>query len=602
MSAPEHESSEQAGPVAHAAGTAPRRSAGEAVRLRRIAVAGLRGPAASFPFESRIREAFGRYAPPRLEARQGRQAALAGEALSAKAYAFGHRAAFTGRPELHTAAHEAAHIAASGLGARVRHGVGAPGDVHERVADRAADAAVRGQSAEPVFQAAYGEATPGALGPAQLQMYNKIDTYTASKKDTPWYQISQQLDLDTSLQTTLESRGGGFATMAKTLKASCERAESVTAELDGVRHGGPRSSDDTQTAYGNLGNFMAAVTGTPIAEPYEGGHLVSDEILGDWSYVQYNFAPQLSHLNAPYYRKIEEIAAAGAERTSGSGAVTPSTYKIDLTYDQATIKVPTATVTKQLGISQTEIAANPVPAHVTLNTWVPHLWKAKLTAGDTGKEVFSHVSRIDTRAKTGAPSAFIAGEANAEAMAGGPNPDTLNKVDIAYWSMDTLKHEGVMDDKELTTGEDSDRHSEHTWTGVQSAPRSQTGTQSGFTASFPQPLAPSLPSFPEPLGLTGWQSNALPTIKKGTASQFAKDMIKKRPKSLKLPGVTNLRALKAAIRVFRDYHLWPSLVLTKGEIKHLLETVQKKPYARNRKEAVQNTWAVRALMKKGNTF
>jgi len=87
----------------------------------------------------------------------GPEADEASSELGAKAYASGDRVAFAGgAPDLHTAAHEAAHVVQQQQGVHLAGGVGKDGDDHERHADAVADRVVRGQSAEALLDAAPG--------------------------------------------------------------------------------------------------------------------------------------------------------------------------------------------------------------------------------------------------------------------------------------------------------------------------------------------------------------------------------------------------------------------------------------------------------------
>ncbi|MEO1273578.1 MAG: hypothetical protein AAFX99_36305, partial [Myxococcota bacterium] len=69
--------------------------------------------------------------------------------MGSMAYATGNSVAFKGAPDLHTAAHEAAHIVQQRAGAvQLKDGIGAQGDQYEQHADRVADLVVQGKSAE----------------------------------------------------------------------------------------------------------------------------------------------------------------------------------------------------------------------------------------------------------------------------------------------------------------------------------------------------------------------------------------------------------------------------------------------------------------------
>jgi hypothetical protein len=87
--------------------------------------------------------------------------------MGAQAFATGDKVAFGGAPDLHTAAHEAAHVVQQRDGVQLAGGVGRDGDEHERHADAVADRVVKGQSAEALLDAAPGRG--GGRGGAGVQ-------------------------------------------------------------------------------------------------------------------------------------------------------------------------------------------------------------------------------------------------------------------------------------------------------------------------------------------------------------------------------------------------------------------------------------------------
>ena len=116
-----------------------------------IAETGVSGSGSSLPYLNQIQNAFGPYEVGSIRAHVGGQAADAASALSAEAFAFGSDVAFQSQPDLHTAAHEAAHVVQQRSGVSLKGGIGVEGDQYERHADAVADAVVRGQSAEPLL-------------------------------------------------------------------------------------------------------------------------------------------------------------------------------------------------------------------------------------------------------------------------------------------------------------------------------------------------------------------------------------------------------------------------------------------------------------------
>ncbi|MEJ7597430.1 MAG: DUF4157 domain-containing protein [Kofleriaceae bacterium] len=121
-----------------------------------IATAATEGPGVRLPHADAIQASFGRHDISRVRAHHGPAAEEAGAQLGAKAFAIGDAVAFASPPDLHTAAHEAAHTVQQ-RGTVQRTGDVDPGDdPHERHADAVADAVVAGRSAEPLLDHAAG--------------------------------------------------------------------------------------------------------------------------------------------------------------------------------------------------------------------------------------------------------------------------------------------------------------------------------------------------------------------------------------------------------------------------------------------------------------
>lgn len=117
------------------------------------------GPAQPLPFLARLQAAFGEHDLRGAEAYVGGGAAETADELGATAYAAGETAGFAAPPDLHTAAHEAAHIV------QQRQGVRQETPEHEAHADRVADAVVRGEDAQPLL----GAPAPPSAAPRAVQ-------------------------------------------------------------------------------------------------------------------------------------------------------------------------------------------------------------------------------------------------------------------------------------------------------------------------------------------------------------------------------------------------------------------------------------------------
>lgn len=144
---------------------APGAQSGEATH--KAAREGTAGAGGAMPHAERIQQAFGRHDVSGVRAHVGGAAKDASREMGADAFAYGQDVAFAGAPDLHTAAHEAAHVVQQRSGVSLYGGVGKAGDGYEQHADAVADAVVSGRSAEGLLDSMAGRG--GGAGTAQVQ-------------------------------------------------------------------------------------------------------------------------------------------------------------------------------------------------------------------------------------------------------------------------------------------------------------------------------------------------------------------------------------------------------------------------------------------------
>lgn len=126
------------------------------------AARGIQGSGGKLPHGDAIQKSFGRHDVGQIQAHVGGGAEKANEALGSQAYASGQHVAFKGGPDLHTAAHEAAHVVQQKAGVSLKGGIGEKGDKYEQHADQVADAVVQGKSAEGLLDKMAGSGGGGA--------------------------------------------------------------------------------------------------------------------------------------------------------------------------------------------------------------------------------------------------------------------------------------------------------------------------------------------------------------------------------------------------------------------------------------------------------
>ncbi|HZJ62102.1 MAG TPA: DUF4157 domain-containing protein [Kofleriaceae bacterium] len=132
---------------------------------------GIGGAATAMPHGDSIQRAFGRHSIGHVQAHVGGAAAEGAEAMGADAFATGDHVAFARQPDLHTAAHEAAHVVQQRAGVQLHGGVGEVGDVHEQHADEVADLVVQGKSAEAALDRYAGPGAASAGGAVQRHAF-----------------------------------------------------------------------------------------------------------------------------------------------------------------------------------------------------------------------------------------------------------------------------------------------------------------------------------------------------------------------------------------------------------------------------------------------
>lgn len=124
---------------------------------------GVSDPGQPLPHRDAIQQLFGRHDVQGVSAHIGGEAAASSRSLNAQAYAVGNDVAFRAEPDLHTAAHEAAHVVQQRQGVQLKGGIdGGAGDPYERQADAVADLVVAGRSAEALLGADPGRTSPPA--------------------------------------------------------------------------------------------------------------------------------------------------------------------------------------------------------------------------------------------------------------------------------------------------------------------------------------------------------------------------------------------------------------------------------------------------------
>ena len=217
--------------------------------VQEVAAQGVADARAPLPHGSTIQQLFGRHDVSHVRAEVGGAGGAAAAQIGASAYATGDRVAFAQSPDLHTAAHEAAHVVQQRAGVSLKGGVGQAGDAYEQHADRVADLVVAGQSAESVLDQTTGRGGPGAAvqrqqapagagpapaGPGAAPAARTPAQLDALKEDTV-QAIAEKETHRRAIESSMQTSAGVRASYASELQATTGWTITALLQLDDAR-------------------------------------------------------------------------------------------------------------------------------------------------------------------------------------------------------------------------------------------------------------------------------------------------------------------------------------------------------------------------------
>jgi hypothetical protein len=176
------------------------RAAPEApAQVHAAAARGTGAPATELPYADQIQRSFGRHDISGVEAHVGGKASASAQEMGARAYATGGHIVLGEGADLHTVAHEAAHVVQQRGGVQLKSGVGQIGDAYEQHADAVADRVVRGDSAVDLLAAPPGAAPDG---PPKKAACAECGGAPAGTGDCPACKATQSFDAPQAAQPT----------------------------------------------------------------------------------------------------------------------------------------------------------------------------------------------------------------------------------------------------------------------------------------------------------------------------------------------------------------------------------------------------------------
>lgn len=229
------------------------------VAVHEAARHGTSGSGGALPHAAAIQRSFGSYDVSGIRSHTDEAAARGTAAMGANAFASGNDVAFApGATDLHTAAHEAAHVVQQRAGVQLSGGVGAEGDAYERHADAVADKVVAGQSAEALLAAGPGGAAAAPGGAVQHSRVVQRDAKVTSMGTftDEQYEFEGTTRLNMTLKFTpgdkVESAKIGLSQSLKDMKEG--KANSIDAAARSRKsddgHAIDRLSDNNNPIYG----------------------------------------------------------------------------------------------------------------------------------------------------------------------------------------------------------------------------------------------------------------------------------------------------------------------------------------------------------------
>ena len=208
---------------------------------------GLSNASSDLPHSKTIQESFGGHDVSQVKASVGGAAGQAASDIGAKAYATGDKVAFqSGEADLHTSAHEAAHVVQQRSG-KVPTAVGTPGDPFEKHADAVADKVVAGESAEGLLSEMAGSGggsglqktavqrhDDGTESPPENEVGSQRNGAPPTKAEAKSRHTRNQAKISRIIQSGLAQQAdptAGYNSRVNLLKNTCEWVDKGEAKL-----------------------------------------------------------------------------------------------------------------------------------------------------------------------------------------------------------------------------------------------------------------------------------------------------------------------------------------------------------------------------------
>ncbi|MEO8700207.1 MAG: DUF4157 domain-containing protein [Kofleriaceae bacterium] len=325
-----------------------------------VASRGLADASSALPHAAAIQRSFGHHDVGGIRAAVGGAAADASSALGAHAYASGDGVAFAQSPDLHLAAHEAAHVVQQRGGVQLSGGIGETGDVYERHADAVADIVVQGGDAQPLLDTMANGGAPATQSKALQAATAEATVPLVKSADVGTDLVFPEMKVPTPLGTLKLS---GIATPVKLAPPPIEGAEGIGVELRGTK-GADTGANGVSAKLTNVFPTVAEQLGLDfqgITDTFKINSAGKGTYTLGFSAPLPSFGPLSSTFK---FNLVDVIAAPGKEPEIefgtfevGSKIALPVIYGVSAQLDLKLVFVPNyAAILAELGVTAGELA------------------------------------------------------------------------------------------------------------------------------------------------------------------------------------------------------------------------------------------------------
>ncbi len=416
---------------------------GNQLHVLKQAREGLRHANSPLPHRERIQRSFGHHDISAIRTETGGVAGQASKHMGALAYTSGNRIGFRQTPDLHLAAHEAAHVVQQRQGVSLKDAVGSPGDPYEQHADEVADHVVSGESAEDLLSSPQGG---DEQQDAVQQQCDNCEGGTSANTDD---EEPLQMQLEVNAHRLFEDGAGSTVENGGTSGGTEERDGESALDADSTED---RAEDESEGESGtpeseSSESDTAEDTNTDAASSDAGSGRTSsrsDEVVPDGGggartgAIAANAETSATDSSAPSSATGATTTAPAGAGTATGQSCTPECY--DAPSDQPAIEPEQAPSNPPQGQVDAEASEGNEEDLPEIDDCPPSPQGADGAAEDASSEVTGSGSSEGVSGTDAGEDAGVGDTAAASAMSGGGGGGTVAGV-----GGETMSHGSPMD-------------------------------------------------------------------------------------------------------------------------------------------------------------